>query len=392
MIKTIKIKNFKSIRDSQNIKLGALNAFIGANGSGKSSVIESLLTYQMLIQEGLDEAMNFWGGFEFIRNQAVSHTNLSPSTQRAYQTNPIKFKIAHQDWRSELEITCSSSGDKIFIRKEELQVKSYTEKEAFLIKLNNSTNPREIEISNTSIKPPERIIDDESIITAFSFLDEQARSVYRTVSDWQFLDLNPTIMGRPHLQRRTDKKIKLNRDGSNISEYLLDIREKDLNVFNGIVETLQFILPYARDLQPNITSQLERKVYLQLTEGDFRIPGWLLSTGTLRLVSLLAVLRHPEPPPLIVIEEIENGLDPSTIYLIVNEIRDVIREGKTQIILTTHSPYLLDLLDISHIVLVERNDDGEPTFTRPEDQQELSAWVKKFGVGQLYTMSKLTRG
>jgi predicted ATPase len=392
MLKRIKVKNFKSIRDSKNLKLGRLNTFIGANGSGKSSFIESLLTYQMLIQEGLDEAMNYWGGFEFIRNRAVSHTNLSLSNQKPYQTNPITFNFLHQDWRTELQITCSHSGDRIFIRKEELQVKSYTSRESFFIKLNNSSNQRGIEISNESIRPPEIMIDDESIITAFSFLDEQARSVHRTISDWQFLDLNPSIMGLPHLQRRTGKKIKLNKNGSNIAEYLLDIREKDINAFNGIVETLQFILPYSQDLQPNITSQLERKVYLQLAEGNFKIPGWLLSTGTLRLVSILAVLRHPEPPPLIVIEEIENGLDPSTIHLIINEIEDVIREEKTQIILTTHSPYLLDLLDISHIILVERNEEGEPTFTRPEDQEELSAWVDDFGVGQLYTMSKLKRG
>ncbi|AFY39855.1 SMC domain protein [[Leptolyngbya] sp. PCC 7376] len=392
MLKRIKVKNFKSIRDSKSLKLGQLNAFIGANGSGKSSLIESLLTYQMLIQDGLDEAMNYWGGFEFIRNRSVSHTPRSIANQRSFQSNPITFNLSHQDWRTELEITCSQSGDKVFIRKEELKVRSYTDQEAFFIKLNNSSNERGIDISNESIRPPERMIDDESIITAFSFLDEQARSVYRTISDWQFIDLNPSIMGLPNLQRRTDKKIRLNRDGSNIAEYLLDIREKDLNVFNGIVETLQFILPYAQDLQPNITSQLERKVYLQLSEAGFKIPGWLLSTGTLRLVSLLAVLRHPEPPPLIVIEEIENGLDPSTIHLIVDELSDVVREGKTQIIITTHSPYLLDLLDISHIVLVERNDDGEPTFTRPENNKDLYDWAEEFRVGELYTMSKLKRG
>jgi len=44
-----------------------------------------------------------------------------------------------------------------------------------------------------------------------------------------------------------------------------------------------------------------------MTEGDFKIPDWLLSSGTLRILALLALFRHPTPPPLIVIEEIENG-------------------------------------------------------------------------------------
>src|SRR5436853_1400735 len=121
------------------------------------------------------------------------------------------------------------------------------------------------------------------------------------------------------------------------------------------------IVPHSQDLQIAFTSELGRTVYLQLTEGDFKVPGWLLSTGTLRIVALLALLRHPTPPPLIIIEEVENGLDPRTLHLLVEEMRTAIESGKTQVMLTTHSPYLLDLLDLSHIVLVDRAN-GEPTF------------------------------
>jgi predicted ATPase len=165
----------------------------------------------------------------------------------------------------------------------------------------------------------------------------------------------------------------------------LSIRRLDQVAFDGIVETLQHVLPYAKDLQPALTSELERTVYLQLTEADFKVPGWLLSTGTLRILALLALFRHPSPPPLIVIEEIENGLDPRTLHLLVDEIRTLVESGRSQVIVTTHSPYLLDLLDISQSVMVERID-GHPTFTRPADQQALRRWVKDFSPGRLYTM------
>src|SRR5260370_36494369 len=160
-------------------------------------------------------------------------------------------------------------------------------------------------------------------------------------------------MGNPMPRIPTGEQIRLAKDGSNIAEYLLDIRDTSPQILQSIVETLQIILPYTKDLQVELT-ELERTVYLELTEGDFKIPGWLLSTGTLRLVALLALLRHPNPPPLIVIEEIENGLDPNSVYLIVDEIRRAIADGRTQIILTTHSPYLLVLLYIDHIMLVNR--------------------------------------
>lgn len=106
-------------------------------------------------------------------------------------------------------------------------------------------------------------------------------------------------------------------------------------------------MPFAEDLQPAITSELDRKVYLMMSEENIadKLPGWLLSTGTLRILALLAVLRHPTPSPVIIIEEIENGLDPRTIHLLVDEIRYFVESGRGQVIVTTHSPYLLDLLN-----------------------------------------------
>src|SRR5262249_24921277 len=132
-------------------------------------------------------------------------------------------------------------------------------------------------------------------------------------------------------------------------------------------------------------SELERAVYLQLTERDFKVPGWLLSTGTLRILAILALLRHPEPAPLIFIEEIENGLDPRTVNLLVDEIQGAIESGRTQVVVTTHSPYFLHLVPLESVILVERVD-GHPTFTRPAVKQDLQEWAKRFAPGQLYTM------
>ena len=75
--------------------------------------------------------------------------------------------------------------------------------------------------------------------------------------------------------------------------------------------------------------------------------------------------------------------------MIVEEIRAAITGGKTQVILTTHSPYLLDLLDLSHIVVVER-EGGQPVFSRP-NAKVLAKWAKSFSPGKLYTMGRLTK-
>jgi predicted ATPase len=92
---------------------------------------------------------------------------------------------------------------------------------------------------------------------------------------------------------------------------------------------------------------------------------------------------------LIVVEEIENGLDPRSIHLLVEEIRNAVLAGTTQVVLTTHSPYLLDLLKLDQLVLVARDEKGEPRFHRPASSERLAEWAKEFAPGRLYTMGSL---
>jgi predicted ATPase len=386
-LKSFRLRNFKAVRDSKTIRFSPLTAFIGNNGSGKSSIVEGLFTYQMIVRDGLETAMNYWRGFEQIRNQAVAHPPISTNVDRPYERNPIEFHSYGQTYRAEMSVTAAPNGD-IFILEETLDLLKQ-------ITFTRDSIGRIYAMQNSQETYPEKCLDDESMLDS-SAIKEQLRhwnaSTLDDILNWQFINLNPSIMGHPQPQQRTAKQSPLNNDASNLSQYLLDIYKLDQDAFNGIVETLQYVLPYARDLQPTLTSraELEPKIYLQLTEGDFKIPGWLFSTGTLRILALLALLRHPQPAPLIVIEEIENGLDPRTIHLIVEEIRNAVESGRTQVIITTHSPYLLDLLNLSHLVLVERDSKGQPVFSRPANHQSLQEWSKQFNPGQLYTMGQLS--
>ena len=369
-LQTVRIRNFKAIVDSRVVKLGPLTAFIGHNGAGKSSLIEALETYQAIVRDGLDLAMQRWFGIEHAR-----HKGQEVKERLGEPFNPIGFELAlgpspRKVSRVTLAVNNDPAANQMFIVDEQI---------VFPDKTLTERSPKGA--AQTYGK-------GRSILSA---PDVGLSGIASHIGDWQFLTLAPDRMGIPVPQQRTGGGVRLARDGSNIADFLLDLRRQDQNAFDGIVETMAYVLPYAKDIQPSLTSsEIERKAWLQLTEADFKVPGWMLSTGTLRLLALLALLRHPKPPPLIVVEEIENGLDPRSIHLIVEEIRNAVLDGTTQVVLTTHSPYLLDLLTLDHLVLVERNGKGQPVFRRPADDSSLAKWAEDFAPGKLYTMGSLT--
>ncbi len=398
MLKSFRLKNFKAIHDSGVVKFSPLTVLIGDNGSGKSSLVEGLQTYQRITKDGLDEAMQMWRGFEYAHNPPLHSGHLRKDNTATI--SPIEFELSGlhvppvsqnasaEKYSAEMHVNKDPNADVIFIEKEIVKYKGHRVLTRNSMGWQHHINKQEI----FGIRPGHSIISDGGIyyFAKESEEDKQFNDLkgYGIQFDWQFLKLNPWIMGEPQPIQRTGGPIRLRSDGSNIAEYLQHIHQRYPDAFEGILEALAYVLPYMRDLKPVLTDLLGHQMHLEMTEDDFKVMGWLLSTGTLRLLALLALFRHPEPPPLIVIEEIENGLDPRSVQLIVEEIRRITESGLSQVILTSHSPYLLDLFDLSHIVLVERRD-GAPTFTRPDECRTLDSWKERFGPGRLLSSGRL---
>ncbi len=376
-LNSVRVRNFKAIRNSGSVRLTPLTVFIGNNGSGKSSLIEALETFRAFVMQDLDVAMQMWRGIEHIRNKAVARQTRFSKSGTERSSKPIEIGLRGHNgtvpFASMSRLDERRGENEIFVQQESLQAGSIRcERDE-----NSWLTTHDPDVGPGAVPVPQK----QSILRAH--LGEY-------IGRWQFLSLWPQEMGQPLPQIRTGGPIQLVKEGSNIAQYLLDIRDRSLPAFEGIIDAVRHVLPYARDVQPTLTRELERTVYLQLAERDFKVPGWLLSTGTLRILALLAVLRHPDPPPLLFIEEIENGLDPRTIHLLVDEIGRAVETRRMQVVVATHSPYLLDLLPLDSIVLVERIK-ASPVFSRPADDVALRKWAKEFSPGQLFTMNRMGR-
>ena len=121
--------------------------------------------------------------------------------------------------------------------------------------------------------------------------------------------------------------------------------------------------------------------------GNRTIPVTRLSDGTLRYLCLLVTLLHPEPPPLICIEEPELGLHPD----LLPTLSDLMQEAseRTQLIVTTHSDVLVDALtDRPESVVVCEKHHGQ-TEMRRLDRDDLVKWLDDYRLGDLWTSGEL---
>jgi predicted ATPase len=155
-------------------------------------------------------------------------------------------------------------------------------------------------------------------------------------------------------------------------------------IWDEICEILRNVYDDFRNLSFPIEGG-DGKIFLRWLEHPFEKKNYgffanLLSDGTLRLLSLLAILKTPEPPPLICIDEPEVGLHPDWIKLVAELLESA--ATRTQIFVTTHSPQLVSHVKPDHVVVVEK-EDGATTLSRLMEG-ELADWLDKFQLGDLW--------
>ncbi len=108
-----------------------------------------------------------------------------------------------------------------------------------------------------------------------------------------------------------------------------------------------------RDTRVNYSLQEHMPYVGRAGKQKFPIPAWMLSEGTRRITAILALLTRAPGPTLLCIEELENGLDPWTVRALLKRLQAAAKDG-TQILLTTHSPWVLDAVPMESIILVRR--------------------------------------
>jgi predicted ATPase len=174
-------------------------------------------------------------------------------------------------------------------------------------------------------------------------------------------------------------------DGSNLGLILNDLQNRR-DTKRLLLEKLRLIYAGIEDVTTK-TQGGTIQIFFHEEGLETPVPAARLSDGTLHYLCLLTVLLHPDPPPLICIEEPELGLHPDIIPHIAELLLDAAR--RTQLIVTTHSETLVSALSAvpESIVVCERDDRG--TRLRRLDPEPLKEWLERYRLGELWAMGEI---
>jgi predicted ATPase len=162
--------------------------------------------------------------------------------------------------------------------------------------------------------------------------------------------------------------------GEELASFLNTLRVLDEPQFKTVEKSLHLLIPSVTGINVGVNKLGE--VELKLLEGTTPIPARVLSEGTLRVLGLLALGGAKEQPALIGFEEPENGIHPRRIRMIAELLKTRAGTGATQLIVTTHSPLLPDMIPDESLYVCRKIDGRtriEPfapdlgTLSRPGD-------------------------
>jgi len=168
----------------------------------------------------------------------------------------------------------------------------------------------------------------------------------------------------------TKEVIHIGMMGEELSAYLHTLKNKDVGRFKAIERAMHSIIPAIEHVETTIDTKTG-EVELSIIENGVTVPSRLLSEGTLRVLGLLSISGGEDSPSVICFEEPENGIHPRRIGMIAEYLKNT-AENKSQIIVTTHSPILPDLIDDVSLYVCRKKEGN----TKIEKFSELEIWRK----------------
>jgi predicted ATPase len=369
-LRRVDIYNYKSI-EGVSVDLSPLTVLVGRNGSGKSNFLDALRFVADSLQSSIDHAIRSRGvlygisrrGVEPPRFVIILRLALPDGTTARYRIG-VEILLSGEFKISTEILTIDSDGE---------VVHEYAVDGGRVISASIS-------------QPPMAQVDRLYLVAASGF--SEFRPVYDVLAGMRFYDFNSEAMKKP---QNPDAGGWLRPDGSNLASVVARLGMEQPEALSRITQYLSAIVPGIVSIERVSLGPVETLKFTQQGDDSGKTNeffAWSMSDGTLRALGALVAVGQSSlqgaHASLVGIEEPETSLHPAAAAALMDGLREATEH--TQVIITSHSPDLLDQMNLETDNLLAFAFQDGVTQIGPIDQASLSA------IGDhLYTPGELLR-
>lgn len=348
-IEYLKVQNYRALQSIEIKGITPLTALVGPNGSGKSTVFDVLNFLSECFQFGLRYAWDRRGRGRELKTRG--------------QAGPIVIELKYREKRSQPIITYHLSIDERqsgpVVLEEWLQWRRGGTGTPFKFLDYREGSGRAIsgdapDNAETRKEYPLRSADLLAVNTLGQFAEHPRVAALREfITDWyvSYLSIEDT-RGQPE----AGPQERLSKSGDNLPNVIQYLKERHPGRLDQIFEIMSKRVPR---LQSVVADPMpDGRLLLQIKDAPFERPvlSRFASDGTLKMLAYLIVLYDPEPPQFIGIEEPENFLHPRLLPELAEECRRA--SERSQLLVTTHSPFFLNGLRPPEVRVLYRDEKG----------------------------------
>ncbi len=377
LLHSIRLRNLLSFGpEGVSLDLQPLNVLIGPNASGKSNLIEAI---SLLAAAPRDLMAPFRSGgglftdwiWKGSKRGASAELEVSLDFPSGKGVIPLGYKLAlaAEEYRPAV----------LFESLENLlQAEAY-----FFRRSSAKIDIGPLGAKSGSLKPEQSALSqirDPISYPELTFLGDQFQRI-ALFRDWH-LGRGSRVRGAQPADLPNDFLLE---DAANLGLVLNSLQNRP-SVKRLLLEKLRLFYEDVEDFQVKVEAGTVQ-LFLHEKGLELAVPSTRLSDGTLHYLALLTILCHPDPPPLVCIEEPELGLHPDILPTIADLLKDAAQ--RTQLIVTTHSETLVGALSEvpESIVVCERTNAG--TDLRRLEPDKMSAWLERYRLGELWSMGEI---
>ena len=366
-IEYLKVRNFRALRDVELGNLTPMTVLLGPNGSGKSTVFDVFAFLAECFEAGLRRAWDRRGRTRELKTRGAEEAVTIEIKYREQPKTPlITYHLAVDE----------VAGAPVVVH-EWLRWKrgSWGAPFRFLEYQNGRGQAAGGEAPDAQDQRVETPLQSPDLlaVNALGQFQEHPRvaALRDFIMGWHVSYLSAeSARGQPEAGPHE----RLTRTGDNLANVVQHLSERHPGRLERIFDTLRGRVPRIERVLAD--TMQDGRLLLQIKDAPFDEPvlARFTSDGTLKMLAYLVLLYDPEPPPFIGIEEPENFLHPRLLYELAEECREAC--ARTQLLVTTHSPFFIDALRPEEVRVMWRSEDGHTRTQRADELPGVSAFVE----------------